>query len=233
VNLTDIIWGGVGFLLTIMILSYLIGDNFFFRLAAHLFIGLTTGYLSVLLINHILIPYLIDPLTDGGWTGWLWMGIPLLLIILLLLSQIPKLSGLGRFPLAFLAGLSAAVAIGRAVFGTLIPQTQTVIEGFDQTIWFEQSEETWVRIMEGIIMLMGAVCTLSFFHFGRKWQLDKKAQEVERPRALEILSKIGGVFIGITLGALFAGVFSSALLALIDRIIAIGEFIGYFFGGGG
>lgn len=232
-NLVDIIWGGVGFLLTIMVLSYLIGDNFFFRLAAHLFIGLTAGYLALLLIQHVIIPYLIEPLTEGGWTGWLWMGIPLLLILLLLLSQIPRLSGLGSVPLAFLAGLSAAVAIGGAVFGTLIPQVQTVIEGFDTAAWFDRPQETWVRIVDSVVMLIGAVCTLSFFHFGRKWRLEKKTQEVERPRVLEILSKIGEVFIGITLGALFAGVFSSALLALMDRVIDIGAFIGYFLGGGG
>jgi hypothetical protein len=41
----------------------------------------------------------------------------------------------------------------------------------------------------------------------------------------EGLSKIGQIFIGITLGAVFAGVFSSALLALIDRILIMGQFI--------
>jgi len=30
-SLSELIWGGVGFLLTVMVLSYLIGDNFFFR----------------------------------------------------------------------------------------------------------------------------------------------------------------------------------------------------------
>ncbi len=232
-NLMDIIWGGVGFLLTVMILSYLIGDNFFFRFAAHLLIGLTAGYLALLLVNHLLRPYLIDPLTNAGWIEWLWMGIPLLLIVLLALAQIPRLADVGSIPLAFLVGLSAAIAIGGAIFGTLIPQVKAVIEGFDPEIWFNLPDQSWVRIADSVIMLMGVVSTLCYFHFGRKRRINQKSEETQRPRLLEILSKIGEIFIGITLGAIFAGVFSSALLALIDRIMFISDFITGLLGGGG
>ena len=47
----------------------------------------------------------------------------------------------------------------------------------------------------------------------------------ERPFILESLSKVGQVFIGISLGALFAGVFSTALLALINRLIFMAQFV--------
>jgi len=64
--MNDLIWGAVGFLLTVMVLSYLIGDNFFFRLAVHIFIGLTTGYVAVLIIRHVFWPLLILPIqTDS------------------------------------------------------------------------------------------------------------------------------------------------------------------------
>jgi hypothetical protein len=232
-NLSEMIWGGVGFLLTVMVLSYLIGDNVFFRLAAHLFIGLTAGYLAVLIIHHILIPYLITPLAAGSWSEGLWLAIPSLLILLLLLSQVPKFAGTGTVPLAFLVGLTAAIAIGGAVFGTLIPQAKLLIDSFEPVFWFTTSARPWLGIMDSEIMLIGAVSTLSFFHFGRKWRIDKKAQEMERPLVLEIMSKVGQVFIGITLGAIFAGIFSSALLALIDRILFMGHFLTSLFGGGG
>jgi len=232
-SLSELIWGGVGFLLTVMVLSYLIGDNFFFRLAAHLFIGLTAGYLVVLIVHHILYPYLITPLATHSWMEALWLGIPLLLILLLVLSQIPKLAGLGSIPLAFLVGLTAAVAIGGAVFGTLIPQVRSLIDAFDPAFWYQATERPWLRIVDSALMLVGAVTTLSFFHFGRKMRVDKKEQVVERPRIFEILSKVGQIFIGITLGAVFAGVFSSALLALIDRIAFIVDFIAGLVGGGG
>jgi len=74
-------------------------------------------------------------------------------------------------------------------------------------------------------MLVGTVATLSYFHFGRKRKSTIEEEMEKRPAILEGLSKVGQVFIGISLGAVFAGVFSSSLLALIDRILFIGQFI--------
>jgi len=126
-NMSELIWGAVGFLLTIMILSYLLGDNVFFRIAVHIFIGLTSGYLAVLIFNQILLPQLLTPLTTGSWPDIVWFIVPLLMIILLLLSQIPRFKSIGNIPLAYLVGVTAALAIGGAVFGTLIPQSRAVI----------------------------------------------------------------------------------------------------------
>jgi len=231
VSLSELLWGVVGFLLTLMVLSYLIGDNFLFRLAGHLFIGLTAGFLAVLIINHIILPHLVTPITSGTWTDRLWLVIPLLLILLLLLSRIPRLSDLGIVPLSFLIGLTAALTVGGAVFGTLIPQAQDVINTFDPNAWYAVPEETWLRIADGVVMLLGTIGTLSFFYFGRKWTHNGIKGEEKRPRVFQLLSKVGQVFIGITLGTAFAGVFSTALLALIDRIFVLGEFIRHLFGG--
>ena len=226
-TLSEWLWGGVGLLLTVMVLSYLIGDNVFFRFAAHLFVGLTAGYAARLLITQLVLPYLIIPLIYGTWIERLWMGIPLGLILLLLLSQFPRFVGLGRIPLAFLAGLTAAIAIGGAVFGTLLPQSRAVIEAFDPVGWEATPGFKGARIFEAVLMLVGTVGTLSYFHFGKKLHPPKTgmAESDKRPPVFEALAKVGQVMIGITLGALFAGVFSSALVALIDRILFIGQFV--------
>ena len=230
-NPGTLVWTVVGFLLTVMVLSYLIGDNFFFRLAAYLFVGLTAGYLAVLLINHVLWPHLVQPLTTGNLPDVLWLVVPAVFALLLLLGQIPKLSSLARIPLAFLVGLTAAVAIGGAVFGTLVPQAQAVIEGFDPAHWYTVPEQTWLRIADAFVMLLGTVSVLSYFHFGGKFKPKKMGDEHKRPAVLESLSKVGQVFLGIVLGAVFAGVFSTALLALIDRLAFLGEAIQQFMGG--
>lgn len=230
-NLNALVWPVVGFLLTVMILSYLIGDNFFFRLAAYLFVGLTAGYLAVILVNQILWPHLVQPLVTGAWPDRLWLAVPLILVLLLLLGQIPKLSGLARVPLAFLAGLTAAITIGGAVFGTLIPQAQAVIAAFDPADWYAVPEQTWLRVLDAGVMLLGAVGVLSYFHFGQKLKSHPPSDDDKRPALLEGLSKVGQVFLGITLGAVFAGVFSTALLALIDRLVFLGEAITRIMGG--
>ncbi len=226
-----VIWGVIGFLLTVMILSYLIRDSLFFRLATYLLIGLTAGYLVVLLVNRVLLPQLIWPMGAASWSQRLWLLIPILLAGLLLVGQIPRLALLSKIPLAYLAGLSAAVAIGGAVFGTLVPQGQAVLDTFDPYRIYADPQLVWMRILDAGVMILGVVGTLSYFHFGQPLQETKRKRAEDRPQILQVFSKIGEGFLGITLGAVFAGVFSTALLALIDRIAVIGGMLGQFLGG--
>lgn len=229
--LSEFAWGLVGFLLTVMILSYLIGDNFFFRLASNFFIGLTAAYLLVLILHQIIGPYLVLPIVQGTWSQRLWMVIPLILISLILISQLPRFSRLGRIPLAFLLGITAALTVGGSVFGTLIPQFSAVVAAFDLQEWFMVPDQTWLKILEAIVMLIGVISTLSTFHFGRKLKIEDEEGETQRPAIFEGMSKVGQVFIGVTLGAIFSGIFSSSLLALLDRLVSISEFMAHLFGG--
>ena len=231
-NMSELVWGAVGFLLTIMILSYLIGDNVFFRIAVHIFIGLTSGYLVVLIINQILIPQLLTPLTTGSWPDIAWFIVPLLMVILMLLSQIPRFKSIGNIPLAYLVGVTAALAIGGAVFGTLIPQSRAIIAAFDPSQWVGESEISWNSILDASIMLIGTVSTLSYFHFGGKKNPKNDHDAAHPPMVFNVFGKIGQVFIGITLGAVFAGLFSTSLVALIGRIAVMGQFVAQLFGGG-
>jgi hypothetical protein len=230
--MSELIWGVIGLLLTIMILSYLIGDNVFFRFAAHIFIGLTAGFVAVMLINKILIPYLVTPIVTGSWQQWLWMLIPLGLITLLVMGQWSKFASAGSIPLAYLAGLTAAVAVGGAVFGTLIPQAKAVIDAFDPAGWYAVPDRTWLRVTDAVVMLVGVIGTLSYFYFGKRRRTEDAVESADPPQLMKTLGKVGQVFIGITLGAVFASVFSSALIALIDRVLFIGEIILKFMGGG-
>ena len=74
-------------------------------------------------------------------------------------------------------------------------------------------------------MLIGTVTTLVYFHFGTR----STPQGPRRSKLVNILGRSGQVFIAITLGALFAGVFSAALMALIERINFIWTFFAKLF----
>jgi hypothetical protein len=78
---------------------------------------------------------------------------------------------------------------------------------------------------QGILILIGVLTTLIFFHFGTHPKSDQAAQ---RPGWIEVLAKIGQFFIAIALGMLFAGVYSSALTALIERLQSLLNFIRLF-----
>ena len=231
-SMLELVWGVVGLVLTVMVLSYLIGDNFLFRIAASIFIGVTSGFLSVLIIRQILWPYLFAPLVGGTLVDRLWVIIPLGLAVLLVMGQFRRFSGVGRIPLAFLAGITAGVTIGGAVFGTMMPQVRQVVLGFDPLRWYQTPGQAWLRILEAVVMLVAVVSVLSYFHFGRRRSGDHDKQPILRPQVFEVMGKIGQVFIGIALGSVFAGIFSTALLALIDRLLFIGEFVSRLMVGG-
>lgn len=217
----DLIIGAISFILTLMVFSYLLGDNFFFRLASYLLVGVASGYTAALLIRKVIEPYLITPLVQGGFEQWLLALFPLIMCLLLIATFFQRFTRLGSLPLAFLAGIVAALTITGVSFGTLVPQLTQVVENFDPTNLFVGSNPDYLKITDALIMFIGMVASLFYFHFGLS---KKKASSETRPKLIEAMAKLGQVFIGITLGALFAGVYSAALLALISRIMASRDF---------
>ena len=52
----------IGLILTLMVFSYLIGDNPLFRIAVYLFIGVASGYAATIVWHNVLVPKLFQPL---------------------------------------------------------------------------------------------------------------------------------------------------------------------------
>ena len=127
----DLIWTLLGFFLTLIVLSYLLGDNPAFRFVSYVFIGIVSGYAAVLLIFQVIIPHLIQPLISAPLLQKLILLVPLVLALLLLGKLSPRTAGLGTFSMAYLVGAGAAAAIGGAVTGTLFPQFFATIAPFD------------------------------------------------------------------------------------------------------
>jgi hypothetical protein len=209
----DLVTGFFSFLLTLMILSYLIGDNPAFRVAVYIFVGVSAGYVAAVAWWQVIYPKIFVSLLNGN----LLALIPLGLGVLLLMKLSPRTAWLGTPSVAFLVGVGAAVAVGGAVMGTLIPQTQASFNVFNST----STGESWLaRLFFGAIMLVGTITTLVYFHFGAR----ATAGGPKRNRIVVWLGWIGQVFIAITLGVLFAGVFAASMTALIERL----NFIWYF-----
>lgn len=220
----DLLTGLVSFLLTLMVLSYLIGDNPAFRIAIYLFIGVSAGYAAAVAWNQVLLPRLFRPLLDGGWTNFVLL-VPLLLGLLMLAKLSPRTAALGNPSLAVIVGVGAAVAIGGAVFGTLFPQTQAVLNEFDLPA-VSEGWSKWLGVLgEGLVMLVGTVSTLVYFQFSAK----STPGGPQRGKFVNFLGWVGQVFIAITFGVLFAGVFAAAMTALIERLSFIVNFVSQFF----
>ena len=48
----------IGFLLTLMVFSYILGDNFLYRLATYVFVGLAAGFVTIVTVESVLLPWL-------------------------------------------------------------------------------------------------------------------------------------------------------------------------------
>ena len=183
-GMLDFIGVGLGFLLTILIFSYLLGDNPFFRLAIHIFIGVSAAYVAIITINNVLIPRLILPLINGSGGDRL-LSLLLLIPSLFLLTKATPLRKAGNWSVAILVGIGAAAAIGGAITGTLFPQILGTINSVDPSA-YSISTSRWDQAINGFIIILGTVTTLLYFHFGT---LEKPGQPSERPLIIERISK--------------------------------------------
>ena len=220
--------GLVAFFLTIFVLLYLIGDMILFRIAVYAFVGVSAGYVASVAWHYVLSPQLAQPLLYGTSDQRLMLLIPAVLVFLLLFKAAPSLSGLGTPSVAFMVGVGTAVAIGGAVTGTLIPQITASINTFDAATLaaavVRNKSSLLLESIEAILMMIGTVSTLVYFQFTAKRGDDGS---YKRNPVTRILSLIGGVFIAITFGVLFAGVYSAALTALIERLKFLIDFVVY------
>jgi hypothetical protein len=167
---------------------------------------------------------LFEPLRDPNQL--VILVIPLILCFSLLAKLTPRISWIGNFAMAVLVGVGAAAAIGGAVLGTLIPQVEAAIDAFDFRAAASASE-AFLGLLSGIVMLMGTVFTLGYFHFSAERAADGN---IRRNRVFELIASIGRIFIAITFGVLFAGVYMSALTAMIERLGFVINFFRQFIG---
>ncbi len=219
-NLVDFIGLALGFLLTILVFSYLLGDNPFFRLAVHIFIGISAAYVALVTINNVLIPRLFVPLITGN-QGERLLSILLFIPSLFLLFKATPLRRAGNWSVAILVGIGAAAAIGGAITGTLFPQILGTINSVDPSA-YTISTNRWDQAINGFIIVLGTVTTLIYFHYGAR---EVPGQADERAPYIETISKIGKVFLAITFGVLYAGVYLTALAALVERLTFLWEFL--------
>lgn len=226
-NLPDFIGGLLGFTLTLIIFSYLLGDNAMFRLVVHAFIGVSAGIITVVVAYNIIWPRLVQPILEADGWDLFKAGLPLILSLLLVARLFPRFSRLSSPVLAFVVGVGAATAIGGAVFGVLLPQAQATVNQFDLDAARIVQGNPSQTFANASIVLVGTISSLAFFHFGVRL---KAGTKLLRAPWLEWLAQIGKGFIVIALGMIFAGVYSAALAAVIERLSALVGFVYSLFG---
>lgn len=194
-----------GFILTLMVFSYILGDNVLYRIAVYIFAGLAAGYIAVVTWDSVIWPWIngtvLNPAADlpGIITGL----IPLLLGLLLLLKAAPRLGRVGHLALAFIVGIGTAVALVGAIGGTLLPLASST------------SSAVSVNPVNGTLLLLGVVCTLVYFQYMARRLPDGRTGRRLHIRALAFVGQ--GVIV-VTLGALYAAAILTSLTIFSERV---------------
>ncbi len=190
----------IGFILTLLIYSYLLGDNPLYRLAIHLLVGISAAYATVIILREVIGPVFVQIRDNPGDPATLLWLIPILFALLLILNRLPSLAWLGQHSTAFLVGVGAAVALTGAIVGTLWPQVLAT------------------RTSQPVTGLVTAVLTIAvLFTFQFTGKRDETGQW-KRPLWQQSLTQIGHAVLMITFGALFAGVLTTSLTLLTQQI---------------
>jgi hypothetical protein len=204
-------------LLTIMVLSYVIGDNVLFRIAVHLFVGVAAGYAGALALRTVLYTQLVLPLQTEGLSAITSIFvISWVLVILLALKAWPAAASLGSLPMALLVGVGAALVVGGAITGTLVPQTLAAMDSLNPFAVAPLTGETGLeRVANVLILLTGTVSTLLYFRFtARRGPL---GEALRTPLSVGV-SFVGRVFIALTFGVMYAGALAAAIAVLSERV---------------
>jgi hypothetical protein len=212
----------LGFILTLMIFSYLLGDNPLYRLAIHILVGVGLGYAAVVAMYSVIIPHLLDPVTEvltGAPVTPAQQALPLvaLLALLLLLKLARPTAPLGNVTMGFVFGVGSAVAVGGAVLGTLLPQIAATAVPLwpDEAPAMVAEQGSWLNVLAGLLIMGGTIATLLYFYFDAR---PVSEGEVERPSWIRASSRIGQAFLMVAFGSLFAGTIIASLSLLTERI---------------
>jgi hypothetical protein len=209
--------------LTLMVFSYIFGDNVLFKLAAHIFVGVAVGYAVIVVWHQVFYPALSS--------GNVLSALPALILCVLLIFKIRPTQGgltnmLGSLALAFVLGVGVALAIGGALVGTLLPQASALVNiSLNPNHYPDTENEVGLVLwLNNIIMVLGAIGTFFYFTFAVR---SEGFLGGLREGFVRFWAGMGRLMIIFTLGALFANTFSSRVALLVSRL----QFLAGLFGG--
>ena len=205
----DIVAGWAALVLTLMIFSYLLSDNFLYRVAVHVLVGAAAGYVAIAAVVDVIIPW-INATTLSGDTDVELSAravglLPVVLALMLLLKSSPQLAYIGNFGIVFIIAIGTGVALVGAAVGTIIPLVRASGRSVDAD-----------EAINGFLMILGTISTLAYFQY-----ISRKRPSDEAPQAIlpiRLLGLIGQGFIVITLGALYAQAILTSL-TIFDQLI--------------
>ena len=193
-------WVAVG--LSLLVYSFLYKDNPFFKLAEHIFVGVSIGYLLTITYYQVMVNKLYLPIVQQG--KW-WLVAPAFLGLLMLSRFIPPIAWLSRISFAFLLGISSGLAIPRQISSFVLQQVQGTIKPL-VTVGDSGVTFTFANL-NSLLILVGVVSVLFYFFFS-----------LEHTGTVRRVARIGIYFLMISFGAAFGYTVMARMSLLIGRL---------------
>jgi len=197
VNLVDFLQIWIIAFFTLSLFSFLYRDNPFYKLAEHIFAGLSAGYYVGLIWHSIILQQMINPMFDNG--KW-YLVFPGLLGVLMFSRFFKKYHWISRISLAFVMGNTAGIFLLSELHGKVLPQMQSTMNSL------VPGRGVGGYIL-GLIVVVGVLSTLLYFYFSR-----------EHKGLLGGTAKVGIWFIMVSFGAHFGYTVMARISLLIGRV---------------
>jgi hypothetical protein len=194
--------------LTLAVYSFLYKDNPLFKLAEHIYLGVSVGYSVTVTVHQYLAKQVYVPLIepvifpdradqDPKWV----LLIPIMLGMFLLARFIPRYAWLSRYAFAMTVGWGAGLMIPQVVKTYLFKQAEASV------IAFNSSPDPWVNVSTAVVFV-GVLSVLVYFFFS-----------VKHAGPLKPVSRLGIWYLMIAFGATFGFTVMARISLLTGRAL--------------
>ena len=193
-------WVWIAFFFTLSVFTFLWKDNFLYKLAENVTVGIGMGFWIVLWWNQTVVGQFWTPLsTDFGSNFHLI--IPAIMGLFMITRIIPKYAWMSRYALAFTIGSGAGFGLPRVIQGGVLQQLYATLLPINFTS---------VGLGYNLIIIIGTLSSLIYFFFSK-----------EHKGAIGGVAKLGIWFLMIGFGATFGYTVMARLSLFIGRVLFI------------
>jgi hypothetical protein len=206
-------WVATG--LTLFIFSFLYKDNPLFKLAEHLYVGVSVGYTIVKAYDTVIVHLIVKPIFEQGEFMLL---IPVAIGLLMLTRYVPKAAWMSRYAFAFIVGVGSGLAIPRTISSFILKQVEDTVRpllslagGNGATFSMNLLDPS--SSINVIVILIGVISVLFYFFFS-----------IEHSGPGKVVARTGVIFLMIAFGAAFGYTVMARMSLLIGRLTDLIEF---------
>ena len=206
-------WVATG--LTLFIFSFLYKDNPLFKLAEHLYVGVSVGYTIVKAYDTVIVHLIVKPIFEQGEIALL---VPVAIGMLMLTRYVPKAAWLSRYAFAFIVGVGSGLAIPRTISSFILKQIEDTVRPLlsiagNDGVTFSLNLLNPASNLNAIIILIGVSSVLFYFFFS-----------IEHSGPGKVVARTGVLFLMIAFGAAFGYTVMARMSLLIGRLTDLIEF---------